>query len=209
MKSTGLPVDNLLPLKFYQRDDVLQIAEELIGKKIISRVNGKVVEAIIVETEAYNGVHDKACHAYGGKRTPRNEVMYQQGGVAYIYLCYGVHHLFNFVTSVEGDPKAVLLRGVFPVSGIETVLKRRNKSKMSFKIGIGPGAAAQTLGFRTFMSGKSLLDPTWIQVQESEFHYADLPIARLPRIGVDYAGADAQLPYRFVWEGFELVLSEP
>ncbi|MFN4122499.1 MAG: DNA-3-methyladenine glycosylase [Flavobacteriales bacterium] len=207
MKNIDLSAYNSLPESFYQRNDVLQIAEELIGKKIISIVDDRVVEVIIVETEAYNGVHDRACHAFGGKRTPRNEVMYQQGGVAYIYLCYGIHHLFNFVTSEEGDPKAVLLRGVIPVSGYESVLERRGKNKMTHRIGIGPGAAAQTLGFHTSMSGKSLLDPTWIQVQESEFHYADLSITRLPRIGVDYAGADAQLPYRFVWEGFEKVLS--
>jgi DNA-3-methyladenine glycosylase len=196
-------VSERLQQDFFTRHDVLQIAEELIGKSITTNFNGRRVQALIVETEAYNGTADKACHAFGGRRTARNETMYAQGGIAYIYLCYGIHHLFNFVTSAENDPKAVLLRGLIPVDGLDIVLARRNKEKFKSNIAIGPGAASQALGFHTQWNGISLTEHENLIIADVGIHHADLKIQKLPRIGVDYAGADALLPYRFVWEGFE------
>jgi len=207
MRTMNLQENKPLDLHFFQREDVLKIAEELIGKKISTHFNGQTVEALIVETEAYNGVEDRACHAFGGRRTARTETMYQAGGIAYIYLCYGIHHLFNFVTSTENDPKAVLLRGVMPIGGMELVLERRKKSKFNAEIGIGPGAASQVLGFHSLQSGMSLVRTPELLITESAFNYQQLPIRELPRIGVDYAGEDAKLPYRFVWDDFQSRIS--
>ena len=109
-----------IPKSFYQREDVVKIAQELLGKYIFTQVDGKVTAGMIVETEAYNGRNDKACHAFL-KRTKRTEVMYQPGGLAYIYLCYGIHHLFNIVTNRSGLADAVLIRAVEPAFGLQTM----------------------------------------------------------------------------------------
>ncbi len=109
-----------LPVTFYRREEVLQIAKELLGKILVTRWKGVATSGRIVEVEAYTGVVDRASHAYGGRRTARNEVMYANGGVAYVYLCYGIHHLFNVVTSKKEKPHAILIRGLEPLKGIDT-----------------------------------------------------------------------------------------
>ena len=116
---------------FYLREDVVQISQDLLGKYLFTQIGGKTTAGIITETEAYAGITDKASHAYGGKRTARTETMYARGGTAYVYLCYGIHHLFNVVTNMPGIPHAVLIRAVIPAEGIETILRRRNKEKIS------------------------------------------------------------------------------
>ena len=103
-----------LTLSFYQRSDVVQIAKELLGKILVTRWDGIETSGRIVEVEAYNGIVDKASHAAGGRRTNRNEVMYGEGGVSYVYLCYGIHHLFNVVTNRPGTPHAILIRALNP-----------------------------------------------------------------------------------------------
>ncbi len=113
---------------FYEREDVLAIARELLGKLIITTFNGEETIGRIVETEAYRGVTDRASHAYGGRRTSRTEVMFCKGGVAYVYLCYGIHHLFNVVTGSENIPHAVLIRAVEPVSGTASMQLRSRRS---------------------------------------------------------------------------------
>jgi len=118
----------VLPDLFYQRDDVVLIAKELLGKTLFTKFSGEVTSGIIVETEAYAGITDKASHAFGGRRTDRTEVMYAEGGTAYVYLCYGVHSLFNVVTGRKEIPDAVLIRAIKPSTGIETMLKRSEKS---------------------------------------------------------------------------------
>ena len=119
-----------LQADFYQREDVLLISRELLGKVLCTNFYGKLTSGIIVETEAYAGVTDKASHAYGGRRTKRTETMYASGGTAYVYLCYGIHHLFNIVTNKENIPHAVLIRSIQPRDGIEIMLQRRNKKKV-------------------------------------------------------------------------------
>ncbi|MBS1655586.1 MAG: DNA-3-methyladenine glycosylase, partial [Bacteroidetes bacterium] len=104
-----------LPLSFYQRSDVLQIARELLGKIIVTRWNGITTSARIVECEAYNGIIDQASHAAGGRRTARTEIMYKEGGHAYVYLCYGIHQMFNVVTNDKDIPHAILIRGAEPI----------------------------------------------------------------------------------------------
>ena len=120
-----------IPINYYLNENVVEIAKDLLGKIICTQVDNEITAGIIAETEAYNGIKDKACHAYKGKRTQRTEIMYNNGGVAYIYLCYGIHHLINIVTSNELEPKAVLIRAIVPLKGVDTMLKRRRKIKFT------------------------------------------------------------------------------
>ena len=182
---------------FYTRDDVLDIARDLLGKVLCSCVDGHATRAIITETEAYAGVNDRASHAYGGRRTARTEPMYQEGGIAYVYLCYGIHHLFNVVTSKQDDPQAVLIRAGSPLDGIDEMLRRRGKSSIEDNLLAGPGSLAQGLGIRTELSGTNLSgDRIWIEDHGIGIAYDSITVG--PRIGVDYAGDDATRPYRFV-----------
>jgi DNA-3-methyladenine glycosylase len=187
----------ILAADFYLRDDVVRISRDLLGKVLCTKVNGKLTKAIITETEAYAGVTDKASHAYGDRRTKRTEPMYGRGGTAYVYLCYGIHHLFNVVTNEEGVPHAVLIRAAKPVSGVETMLRRRNRDKADKKLMPGPGTVAQALAITTDMTGTGLRgEKIWI-----EDHGIVIPSSKIsagPRVGVDYAEEDAARPYRFV-----------
>lgn len=196
-----------LPDSFYKRDNVLHIAQELLGKLLVTKCppagragNGVITSGRIVEVEAYNGVIDKASHASGGRRTNRNEIMYADGGVAYVYLCYGIHHLFNIVTNSKETPHAILIRAVEPVKGIDEMLKRVNKTKLDNTLTSGPGNLAKALGLFTFHSGKSLRSKE-IFIADDGFVFSKKEIAASPRIGVDYAGKDALLPYRFYVKG--------
>ena len=181
---------------FYLRDDVVAISSDLLGKVLCTRLNGELTKAIIVETEAYAGVTDKASHAYGDRRTKRTEPIYGQGGTAYVYLCYGLHHLFNVVTNQAETPHAVLIRAGIPLSGTERMLKRRNKEKVDKALLAGPGSLAKALGITTDHTGLSLMHgQIWIEDQGFEIDDDSLRVG--PRVGVDYAGDDALRPYRF------------
>ncbi len=187
---------------FYLRSDVVLIARELLGKKLVTCFDDEVTSGVIVETEAYAGVTDRASHAYGGKITPRNRVMYQQGGVAYVYLCYGIHSLFNVVTNVEGTPHAVLIRGIIPIDGAGVMLSRTGQSKLNKKSGIGPGKLSKLLGIHYSHSGLPLtsaaIDSGKLRIYiEDQDEPLSGEVIATPRIGVDYAGEDALLPYRF------------
>jgi DNA-3-methyladenine glycosylase len=173
-----------LPVSFYRRADVVEIARDLLGKIIVTKFNGVTTTGRIMETEAYNGIHDKASHAYGGRRTARTDVMYADGGVAYVYLIYGLHHLFNVVTNVKGVPHAVLIRAI---------------ATSDNRMIIGPGKVSTYLGITVAHTGHSL--------NSKEFYIADdghaIDASRIiagPRINVAYAMEDALLRYRFVIE---------
>jgi DNA-3-methyladenine glycosylase len=185
---------------FYEREDTIAVARELLGKLIVTRFNGVETTGRIVETEAYCGITDRASHAYNNRRTARTEIMFRHGGVAYVYLCYGIHHLFNVVTGKENIPHAVLIRAIEPVSGREEMLSRTGRSKWDKNIGSGPGNVTRALGIATRHSGCSLQDEVLFLAQD-EFLLPDKNIIVTPRIGVDYAGEDALLPYRFIVEG--------
>jgi DNA-3-methyladenine glycosylase len=189
---------------FYEREDVLTIAQELLGKLIVTSFNGVETIGRIIETEAYQGITDRASHAYNGRRTPRTETMYRSGGVAYVYLCYGIHHLFNVVTNRENIPHAVLVRAIEPVHGKEVMLKRSGRSLWDTNIGSGPGNVSRAMGIATSHSGMSLQDEK-LYLAQDEFLLPDNKIIATPRIGVDYAGEDALLPYRFVIAGHPLL----
>ena len=186
-----------LSAKFYRRDDVVKIARELIGKYLFTFIDGIYTGGVITETEAYNGEIDRASHAFGGRRTARTEIMYSDGGTAYVYLCYGIHSLFNVVTNRKNIPHAVLIRSIFPTEGIEQMRIRRRKPKSdNAELCIGPGTVSQGLGIHFSDTGKSLLEnEIWIEDQKLK-----IPAEKIisgPRVGVDYAGKDALLPYRF------------
>jgi len=185
-----------LPSSFYQRSDTTVVARELLGKILVTQFQGVVTSGMIVETEAYLGTSDRACHAFAGRRTARTETMYAVGGCAYVYLCYGIHHLFNVVTNLEGEPHAILIRGLEPLEGIETMLKRRNHHRVLSRLSAGPGSLSQALGIQTVHSGLDLQgDLIWIEDRSHRFSHDQ--ILATPRVGVGYAGEDALLPYRF------------
>ncbi|MCW3124928.1 MAG: 3-methyladenine glycosylase [Bacteroidetes bacterium] len=184
-----------LPLSFYRRDDVTLIARELLGKVLCTNFEGKLTSGIIVETEAYSQ-SEKACHAFGGKRTPRTEVFYNDGGLSYVYLCYGIHYLFNIITNLAHTADAVLIRAIEPVDGIETMLERRGMTKMEHRIGAGPGSVSKALGLTRHHNAIDLTeDHIW--VEKRGINYKEDQIIASPRVGVDYAGDDAFLPWRY------------
>ena len=188
---------NILKKSFYTRTDVVQISKDLLGKTLVTNFNGKKTAGIIVETEAYRGPDDKACHAHLNRLTRRTRIMFEEGGCAYIYLCYGIHHLFNIVTAVKGMPHAVLVRAVQPAEGIPFMLKRRNMQQVKTRLTAGPGILSQALGITKAYTGISLLDKKniWIENRGTEVK-ADNILAS-PRVGVDYAEECADWPWRF------------
>ncbi len=181
-------------LSWYEQDDVVSLARELIGKLLCSCIDGKITKGMIIETEAYSGENDKACHANGQKMTSRNKIMFAAGGHAYIYLCYGIHHLFNVVTNREGFADAVLIRALEPKVGIETMLKRRNMKKVEKRLTAGPGVLTQALGIKTHHYGEKL-DKNTIWIEDNDEGIND--IIATTRIGVEYAEEDALKPWRF------------
>jgi DNA-3-methyladenine glycosylase len=185
---------------FYNRPDVVKIAKELIGKVLITQFGEVITSGRIVETEAYAGVIDKASHAYGGRRTGRTGVMYRSGGVAYVYLCYGIHYLFNVVTNVTDVPHAILIRAIEPLEGIPAMLARTGKKLADNTLTRGPGNVSKALGIDTTHTGWSLLSDE-LFIATDDFVPRKKDIIATPRIGVDYAGEDAKLPYRFILDG--------
>ena len=185
-----------LTADFYEREDVLAISWELLGKVLCTNVDSKLPSGIIVETEAYAGVADKASHACNGRRTKRTETMYAKGGSAYVYLCYGIHHLFNIVTNKENIPHAVLIRALQPRDGIEIMLQRRNKKKVDQSLTAGPGSLTRALGITVKDSGTFLMD-NLIWLEDQNINYTNQDILARPRVGIQYAGKDAQKLWRF------------
>ena len=185
-----------LPTSFYLRDDVVAIGRELLGKVLVSEVDGRRTAVIVTETEAYAGVSDRASHAFGDRRTPRTEPMYGPGGTAYVYLCYGIHHLFNVVTGAAGVPHAVLVRAGEVHSGLQDMLERRGKPQPDRTLLAGPGSLAKALGITTALTGSSLLDGP-IRIEDHGLEIDDACIRVGPRVGIGYAEEDAARPYRF------------
>jgi DNA-3-methyladenine glycosylase len=193
--------------QYYLGNDVVAISKSLLGKYLFTCIDSVTTGGYIVETEAYNGVVDKAAHSYGNRITPRTKTMFMQGGVAYVYLCYGIHEMFNVVTSVEGQPHAILIRAVHPTDGIEAMLVRRNMPVLKPTITAGPGSVAKALGISRNINAISLQSDTlWIEDRGLDFTNEQITIG--PRIGVSYAGEDAFLPYRFYVRG-DIYVSKP
>lgn len=187
---------NILPLHYYANPDVVSLAEDLIGKYLFTDFDQQLTGGMIIETEAYRGPEDRASHAYGNRRTPRNEVMYKQGGVAYVYLIYGIHYLFNVVTNIAEVPHAILIRAIQPEVGIDTMLKRRNKTTIDKTLTGGPGTLTKALGIDRQHNGSLLTQPPiWIENRGVVIPKEKMIVG--PRVGIDYAKEDALLPWRF------------
>jgi DNA-3-methyladenine glycosylase len=198
-----------LAFDFYDRDDVVQIAKDLIGKIIITKLDGMLTSGRIVETEAYIAITDKASHSFGGRRTQRNEHMYATAATSYVYICYGMHHLFNVVTNKKEVPDAVLVRAVEPMKGIDIMLERTGKIKLDNTLTKGPGNVSKALGINKIHSGIRLTGNTIFLADDGWAANDVNVIAASKRIGIDSAGADALLPYRFYVSGNKYVSGSP
>ena len=197
-----------LPIQFYQRTDVVLIAKELIGKIIVSNIDAQITSGRIVETEAYIGLTDKASHSFAGKRTSRNQHMYAAAGTAYVYICYGMHHLFNVVTNAKNIPDAVLIRAVEPLTGIDIMLHRTGKLKPDNTLTKGPGNAAKALGISKNHSGINLLKDE-IYLADDGLIIEQSLIGTSSRIGIECSGDAALKPYRFYVKVNRFVSSYP
>lgn len=216
-KHTSPPQGSRLKPGFYQRTDVVQVAKDLLGMVLVTEFEGARTAGLITEVEAYRAPDDRACHAFGNRRTPRTEIMFQDGGRAYIYICYGIHHLFNVVTAQEGMAHAVLVRAIEPLDGLDKMYERRGQVRPSVhkknsvsvrRLTTGPGALAQALGLHSSQSGQSLFtddSPVWIEDQG--LTVSGNEIAAGKRIGVESAGASATWEWRFWIRGTGFVKS--
>lgn len=190
-----------IPQTFFTRSDVLQVSRDLLGQHLVTEIKGNKTIGRIVETEAYHQDGDKACHAFGGRRTKRTEVMFMKGGHAYVYLCYGIHHLFNIVTGAEDVGAAVLIRALEPVEGHSHMLERRRMDSLEKRLTAGPGVLSQAMGITTDWTSMDLTapqSPIWLEYGEQPKASA---VERSPRIGIGYAGASAEWPWRFTIKG--------
>jgi DNA-3-methyladenine glycosylase len=190
----------LINQDYYKTQDVVFLSKDMLGKFLLTSFDGKLTGGMIIETEAYKGPEDKASHAYGNRRTKRNEVMYHNGGICYVYLCYGIHALFNIVTNKIDIPHAILIRAIEPSIGIEHMLDRRGKKKWTHTLTSGPGSLTVALGIKLSHNGLSVTGPD-IWLEDRGIKLEDNQIMATPRIGVDYAGEDAALPWRFIYNG--------
>lgn len=177
----------------------MKIARELLGKSLFTRINGVVTVGIIVETEAYSW-KEKGCHAFGGRMTERNKIMFDSGGHAYVYLCYGVHNLFNVVTNKTGKAEAILIRALEPQEGLIEMKERRGDLKSPFHLTSGPGKLTKAMGIDRTFNGKFLLNSD-VWIEDTGKILSSRQIMARKRIGIDYAGEDSKLPWRFLIKG--------
>ncbi len=189
-----------LSLNFYKRKDVVQIALDLLGKILVTNFDGVTTSGRVVEAEAYVAHIDKASHAFAGRRTLRNDHMYAHAGTAYVYICYGMHQMFNVVTNEKDIPDAVLIRAIEPIEGIDIMLQRTGKPKLDFTLTKGPGNVGKALGIFKKHSGLHLLDDE-IYLVDDGIKLKENEIGISKRIGVESAFPDSELPYRFYVRG--------
>jgi DNA-3-methyladenine glycosylase len=185
-----------LPEKYYRHEDVVHLAKDLLGKLLITEIDGVRTGGIITETEAYSET-EKGSHAYNKRKTERTKIMFEPGGLSYVYFCYGMHHLFNVVTGKKDVAEAVLIRAIQPTIGVEEILLRRKMKTLNKNVCNGPGKVCQALGITREHYGLKL-SGTKIWIEKSKLKLREDQIEVSPRIGIDYAGEDALLPWRFV-----------
>ena len=187
-----------LSQQFYTQDDVILLANQMLGKYLFTNLDSNIITGgIISETEAYAGINDKASHAYNNRQTKRTKTMYMEGGIAYVYLCYGIHALFNIVTNIKNIPHAILVRGIIPSHGQEKIKQRTGYSKITEKSLNGPGKVTKALGITT-SHDKTPLTEDKIWIEDRGIYVSNNNIIKTQRVGIDYAGKDALLPYRFI-----------
>ncbi|MDQ0091582.1 DNA-3-methyladenine glycosylase [Paenibacillus anaericanus] len=193
---------DLLPRSFYRRS-ALEVAPLLLGQTLVRRTEDGDIRCRIIETESYGGVEDKGSHAYGGRRTTRTEIMFHEGGVAYIYLIYGMYNCLNVVTGPMDDPQAVLIRAVEPLTPADEVLMRNNRNiniRKPADLSGGPGKLCRALRIDKSFNGSNLYEsdgPIWLEAGQQQ---VDSPlIVQAPRINIDYAAEYAAKPWRFYY----------
>lgn len=186
----------ILPLSFYQTEDTLLLSKQLLGKYLVTEIDGIKVSGMITETEGYLGPQDRASHAYNNRHTSRTKVMFCEGGCAYVYLCYGIHFLFNIVTHRQGVPQAILIRSIEPKEGLEVMMKRRHKKKADLNLSTGPGNVTQCLGINLSFQGTPL-NTSKIFVEDRSHVVLEDNIIATSRVGVGYAKEYALKPWRF------------
>jgi len=187
----------IIPEDYYLQPDVVALSRSFLGKYLITNIDGYLCGGKIVETEAYSHINDKACHSHLQRKTTRTEVMFRRGGVAYVYIVYGFHHMFNMITNEEGKADAVLVRAIEPTLGHEYMMERRNLDQINNRLTGGPGMLSQALAIDRELYGVPLTTGELVWLED---HGEDIPDERVvasPRVGIDYAGEDAQLPWRF------------
>jgi DNA-3-methyladenine glycosylase len=189
---------NILSQDFYTRDDVLQISRELLGKILVAKIDGIRTTGMIVETEAYKAPEDKACHAYNNRYTERTKTMFEDGGVAYVYVCYGIHHLFNAVTGTEGMAHAVLVRAIEPLEGLKAMEERRGMEGGKRSITNGPGKFTAAMGIRKYHNGLALWNAqSSISIWDDALVVTRDEVVTGPRVGMTSAEECAHWPWRF------------
>ena len=191
--------------EFFTRPDTVQIAKDLLGKLlVVPTADGNRVSGMIVETEAYMGVEDRAAHSHGGRRTPRNEITYAAGGHVYVFFVYGMYYQLNFVTGLIDHPHVVLIRAIEPTEGIEIMRERRGEMKDA-NLTSGPGKLCIAFGIDRRLNGENLSgEKIWVEDHRA---FSTKQIAVGPRVGIDYAGEDADKPWRF-WVKENLYVSK-
>ena len=180
--------------KFYMRDAVT-VGKDILGKIIVKKTaDGRIMSGRITEVEAYMGITDKASHSYGGRRTKRTEVMYKEGGYSYVFLIYGMYECFNVTAGREGDPQAVLIRGVEPLEN-KNLMQEKRKVKKEKDISNGPGKLTKALGITKEDNGADLTAGENLWLEDDGYKVKN--IVETIRIGIDYAEEDALKPWRF------------
>jgi DNA-3-methyladenine glycosylase len=198
-RANAVPDLMKLSRKFFTRPGTVRIARDLLGKLLVVPVaSGTRVSGMIVETEAYLGIEDRAAHSHGGRRTARNEITYAEGGHVYVFFVYGMYYQLNFVTGLVDHPHVVLIRAVEPVEGVEIMRERRGKMPDK-NLTSGPGKRCVALDIDRGLNGEDLLaEKIWVEDYRS---FSNDEIAIGKRIGIDYAGEDANKPWRFWVKG--------
>lgn len=193
------PTKVILPQSFYLSNDVVFLAKALLGKEISTLIDDVVTAGIIVETEAYCGPDDRGSHAFGGRYTERTKTMYAEGGVAYVYICYGMHPMMNIVTGEAGNAHAVLIRAIEPTSGIDKMAQRRKLTTTQPVLTNGPAKAAVALGITKEMNGSGLLSTEEpIVIRDVQFEIIDTDVVSGPRVGMSrHVGEYSNIPWRF------------
>ena len=191
---------------FFTRDDVVLIAQELVGKLLVVRHENVALVERIVETEAYRGADDKGCHSFIHGLTDRTAVMFEEGGCAYVYICYGMHQMLNVVTNVKGQGDAVLIRAVAPVLGLDKMKAWRHwqGKTVNYQLSGGPGKVGQLLGIDKRWNGTSFVEEgSPMQIRDDGYEGA---LTQTPRVGMSSRVADyANKPWRFYIAGHPCV----
>jgi DNA-3-methyladenine glycosylase len=191
----------LIPKSFYTNDDVVFIAKALLGKILVTKINNETIHCRIVETEAYQGPEDNASHTFNNKRNEKNKVMYEEGGHAYVYISYGIHHMLNVVTSKKNIGHAVLIRAVEPIKNIEAIIENRGLEKNDHTLTGGPGKVCQALNItKAHNMCKYYSRNSCIQIFDDGYEVAE--IVTTPRVGMSvHVKPAANWPYRFYIKG--------